>query len=177
MELDVNPDPNLSREKRVLELCSVFSWVLLALAAFAFGGYLVFSGLYGTAASARVPIIIGYVGVLAAATLQVVFAAQASRRFPLVRGLRLKAIVGVAAPGVFGFIVAAVSSLAVQLFTAERDAIGANLLFGVTVLVCAPLVGFMFEAGRKLALAKQKFGPAGAVQLYDYQAALAQQDR
>lgn len=173
----MNPDPNLPRERRVLELCSVVSWVLLALTVSAFVGYIVFSGLYGTATGARVPILIGYVGVLAAATLQVVFARQASTQFPLVRGLRVKSIVGVVAPGVLGFIVAAVSSLAMQLFTAERDAIGANVLFGVTVLVCAPIVGFMFDAGRKLALAEQKYGPAGAVQLYEYQAALAQQGR
>lgn len=177
MELDVNTDPNLHREKRVLELCSALSWVLLALTVFALAGYLVFSGMYGTATGARVSIVIGYVGVLIAATLQVVFARQATRQFPLVRGLRLKAILGIAAPGVFGFIVAALSSLAVQLFTGDRDAIGANLLFGVTVLVCAPLVGFMFDAGRKLELVEQRYGPAGAAQLYEYQAALEQQAR
>ena len=69
------------------------------------------------------------------------------------------------------------SSLAVQLFTGDRDAVGVNALVGVPALVCAPLVGFMFDAGRKLALVWQECRPAGAVQLCEYQGAVEQQLR
>ena len=162
----MNPDPNLVRVKRILDLVAILSWVLLGVSVLGLLGYVGFSGLYGTAFVAQVPILIGFIGITISAVLQVIFANAAPKAFPAERGLRMKALLG-AAPGVIGFILAAIISLAVQVITGERAVGGADILFGFAVLVCAPLTGFLFDAGLKMAGAEKKHGAEGAKQLYD----------
>lgn len=165
----MNPDPSLVNVKKVLDLAAVLSWILLGIAVLGLLGYVVFSGLSGTALAARVPIIIGFIGVTISAVLQVIFANSALRAFPAERGLRVKALLGIAAPGVLGFIVAAISSLGVQLVTGVGEPAGSDILFVVVIFVCAPLAGFLFDAGRKMSLVEKKYGIDGATQLYDSQ--------
>lgn len=173
----MNPDPDIINVKRVLDLAAVFAWVLLGVAGVGLLAYLMFSGLYGTAWGARVPIILGFAGLLVAAVMQVIFTHSALRAFPLERNLRVKSIVGIVAPGVLAFMGAAILSLIVQVVTGDRDPIGSSFLFGCTVLVCAPLPGFLFDVGRKLRLVEQKYGATGAVQLYQYQLATVASQR
>ncbi|WP_010204917.1 hypothetical protein [Salinibacterium sp. PAMC 21357] len=165
----MNTDLNLLNVKRVLDLAAILSWVLLGVAVLGLLGYVVISGLTGTAFAARVPIIIGFIGVTISAILQVIFANAAPKAFPAERRLRLKALLGIAAPGVLAFIVAAISSLGVQVIAGVRDAFGSDVLFVLVVLVCAPLTGFLFDAGRKMSVVEKKYGVDGAVQLYDSQ--------
>lgn len=167
----MNPDPDIAKVKRVLDLAAVFAWVLLGVAGLGLLAYLTFSGMYGTGWGARVPIILGFLGVLLSAVMQVIFTNSAVRAFPMERNLRVKALVGIVAPGVLAFIGAAILSLIIQVVTGDRDPIGSSFLFGCTVLVCAPLAGFLFDAGRKLSIVERKYGAAGAVQLYQYQLA------
>ena len=164
----MNPDPNLVRVKRILDLVAILSWVLLGVSVLGLLGYVGFSGLYGTAFVAQVPILIGFIGITISAVLQVIFANAAPKAFPAERGLRMKALLG-AAPGVIGFILAAIISLAVQVITGERAVGGSGILFGFAVLVCAPLTGFLFDAGLKMAKVEKKYGAEGAQQLYNSQ--------
>ena len=88
----MNPDPNLVRVKRILDLVAILSWVLLGVSVLGLLGYVGFSGLYGTAFVAQVPILIGFIGITISAVLQVIFANAAPKAFPAERGLRLKAL-------------------------------------------------------------------------------------
>lgn len=165
------PDPNLVNVKRVLDVAAILSWVLLGVAVLALVGYIVFSGLYGTALAARVPVFIVLVAINVSAVFQVIFANAAPKAFPAERGLRLKAIIGIAAPGLLGVILWGITSLVVRLTVGVYDAIAQNFVFGCFVIVCAPLTGFLYDSGRQLLLVEKKYGLEGAAQLYRSQRA------
>ncbi|WP_010204940.1 hypothetical protein [Salinibacterium sp. PAMC 21357] len=167
----MNTDPNLLNVKRILDLAAPLSWALLGVAVLGLIGYVVFSGLFGTALEARIPVIVGLVSTNVSAVLQVVFANAAVKAFPAERGLRLKALLGIVAPGLLGVILYGIGSLAVRIVLHEFDSIAQDFVFGWLLIVCVPIAVFLFYAGDKLALVEKRYGIDGATQLYNFQLA------
>lgn len=166
----MSPDPNLVRLQRQVNLVAGLAWGALGVAVLFFAGYLALAPLFHTPVSARVPIILGYAFVTAAAALQLFFAQHARRSFPRMDGMALKISLGVFGIGIGGFALASLIGLIVLAMPDGRqDGTGHSLLFGCCVLVFVPVGSYLLFAALRVREVDRKYGPGGASQLLAYQ--------
>lgn len=169
----MTPDPNLLDLQKQLGYYLRASWVLFGLAVGGCVLYFVISGIFSRVFSlsiaSHLPAVFGLTMITVASVLQIVFLRAATRSFPEEQGLRFKMGFGVAGVGLLGVIIAAGWSLGVQLFTGEKDPLFSALLFGLVVLVCAPLTGFAIDLSLKLVRLERKYGAGGVRQLLEFQ--------